>query len=307
MTYSSGNTILATDYNTFVGTVNTVCGASASYASGTGYGESDLATVSASATITAASWGLLIDAVEKAATHQGTTIVVPATNPAVGSTIEALDGTTPITGGSHDLAAAVTAIQTNKDNVDTDEQTTVAASTSNSRSSTWGYGDAAISATIQYQFTDRTHAEAFFNTGGEIHITMQHPNGATAQDNDWRDIFNNKIGTLKLGKTSTSRTGSSGTTPVFGYTGLTSSNQQIFTGYNIGSGVYAANDVLIAARIDTTNHRIQITVVLYDQHEAISPSTADNVALGTAVSSGFRKSTQYAPANPTISVTETFD
>ena len=95
MTYSSGNTILATDYNTFVGTVNTVCGASASYQSGTGYGESDLATVSAAATISATSWGLLIDAVEKAATHQGTTIVVPATNPATGDTIEALDGSPP--------------------------------------------------------------------------------------------------------------------------------------------------------------------------------------------------------------------
>lgn len=306
MTYSSGNTILATDYNTFVGTVNTVCGASASYQSGTGYGESDLATVSAAATISATSWGLLIDAVEKAATHQGTTIVVPATNPATGDTIEALDGSPP-SGGSHDLAAAVTAINTNKDNVDTGEQTTVAGSTSETRGSTWGVGDAAINCTLQYQFTDRTHIEAFFNTGGEIHLTFQHPNGSTAQDNDWRDIFNNKIGTLKLGKTYTSRTGSSGTTPVFGYTSLTGTNQQIFTGTNIGGGAYGANDVIVAARVDTTNHRIQITVALYDSHEAISPSTADTVATGTAVSSGYRKSTQYAPANPTVSTTETFD
>ena len=39
MTYSSGNTILAADYNGFVNTVNGVVGPSASYQSGDGYGD----------------------------------------------------------------------------------------------------------------------------------------------------------------------------------------------------------------------------------------------------------------------------
>jgi len=72
MTYSSGNTILAADYNTFVGTTNGVIGPSASYKSGDGYGDSDLSTVSASGTVNASSWNSLIDAVKKAATHKGT-------------------------------------------------------------------------------------------------------------------------------------------------------------------------------------------------------------------------------------------
>ena len=94
MTYSSGNTILAADYNGFVATVNAVIGPSASYQSGDGYGDSALSTVSASATVNSESWGDLIDAVKKAATHQGTSVNLPASNPTTGDTIEAYDGST---------------------------------------------------------------------------------------------------------------------------------------------------------------------------------------------------------------------
>ena len=305
MTYSSGNTILATDYNTFVGTVNTVIGPSASYQSGTGYGQSTLATVAATDEIGASEWGSLITAVKAAAQHQGTTVDLPATNPATGDLIEALDGTTA-GAGTYNLSSAVSAINTNKDNIDASEQTTVAGSSTSSRSTAWGVGDTSISAEYYIQFADRTAAEAYFNTGGEVHLTFQHPNGTSSQDNDWRDIFSTKIGTLKLGKDYTSRTGSTGTTPTFGYTGLTSSYQNIFTGTNIGGGAYGANDVTVQAKLDTTNHRVYFSVTLADQHTAISPSTADSVADGTAVSTGFRKSTVYAPATPSVTVVTGF-
>ena len=91
MTYSSGNTILAADYNTFVGTVNTVIGPSASLQSGSGYNQSTLNTVAASATVGASEWGTLITAVKSAATHQGTTVDLPAANPSTGDLIEALE------------------------------------------------------------------------------------------------------------------------------------------------------------------------------------------------------------------------
>jgi hypothetical protein len=305
MTYSSGNTILATDYNTFVGTVNTVIGPSASYQSGTGYGQSTLATVASTDTIGASEWASLITAVKNAATHQGTTINLPGTNPSTGDLIEALDGTTS-GATSYNLSTAVSSISANKDNVNAAQQSTIAGSTTNTRSTTWGQGSVSIDCEYYVQFSSRTHAEAFFNTGGEVHVTFQHPNGTTSQDVDWRDIFANKIGTLKLGKTTTTRTGSSGSTPAFGYTGLTSSYQNIFTGTNIGGGVYGANDVTVQAKLDTTNHRVYFYVVLSDQHTAISPSTADNVAAGTAVSTGFRKSTVYNPGTPSVTVTNAF-
>ena len=303
MTYSSGNTILAADYNTFVGTVNGVIGPSASYKSGDGYGDADLSTVSASATVNASSWNALIDAVKKAATHQGTSINLPGSALSTGDTIEALDGSTSGS-GTLNLSQAVTDINTNKANVDAAQQTTVAGSAASTRGSAWGTGGTeTITATVRLQFSNQVHTDAWFNTGGEIHLTFQHPNTGTssAQDDAWRTIFNTAIGTLKLQKGSISRTGSSGTIAAFGYTSLTGSYQNIFTGTNIGGGAYGANDVNVKALLDTTNHRIDFEIELVDASVAISPSTADSVAAGTAVSIGFRKSTGYNPANPTVS------
>ena len=299
MTYSSGNTILAADYNSFVNTVNGVIGESASYQSGDGYGATELSTVSASGTVNASSWGTLIDAVKKAATHQGTSVNLPGTNPATGDTIEALDGSTAGS-GTLNLSQAVTDINTNRANVDATEQTTIAGSTASTRGSVWGSGGSeTISAEVYVQFSNQVHADGFFNAGGEVHLTFQHPNGSTAQDNAWRTIFSTAIGTLKLEKGAISRTGNAGTIAALAYTSLTSSYQNIYTGTNIGGGAYGANDVTVQARIDTTNHRVYFNISLVDQSTAIAPSTADEVANGTAVSVGFRKSTQYNPATPT--------
>ena len=242
----------------------------------------------------------MIDAVKKAATHQGTTVNLPGTNPATGDTIEALDGSTAGS-GTLNLSQAVTDINTNKANVDASEQTTVAGSAASTRSGTWGSGGSeTITAEIYVQFSNRNHVDGFFNAGGEIHLTFQHPNGSSAQDDAWRTIFSTAIGTLKLEKGATSRTGNAGTIATLGYTSLTSSYQAMYTGTNIGGGAYGANDVNVTAKLDQTNHRVYFTISLVDQSVAIAPSTADVVQGGTAVSVGFRKSTQYNPATPTV-------
>jgi hypothetical protein len=147
--------------------------------------------------------------------------------------------------------------------------------------------------------------DGFFNTGGEIHLTFQHPNGTTSQDNDWRDIFNNKIGTLKLGRNYVQRTGSSGTIATVGYTSLTTTAQAMFTGTNIGGGAYGANDVSVTMKHNGSN-TITFVITFSDQHTAISPSTADTVAAGTAASVGFRRSSVYTPATPTVSASDNF-
>jgi hypothetical protein len=298
MTYSSGNTILAADYNSFVSTINTVIGNSASYKSGSGYGQSSIATVSASATIGASEWGTLMTAVTNAATHQGTSITI-GSNPSTSDTIEALDGSTAGS-GTLNLSTAVSSVSSNANNVDASEQTTVAGAAVSSRSGTWGNpATETINAEVYSQFSSQVALDAFFNTGGEIHLTFQHASGSSAQDVDWRAIFSTKVGTLKLQKTSIARTGSSGTFASFGYTSLTSSYQNIFTGTNIGGGAYAANDMTVTAKLDETNHRIYFVITLVDQSTAVAPSNADTVQAGTAVSIGYRKSTVYSPATPT--------
>lgn len=305
MTYNTGQTIAAADYNGFVNTVNSVIGNSASYRSGSGYGQTSLSTVSATDTVAAESWGDLITAVKTAAQHQGTSIDLPASNPTAGETITAFDGS--VGADTFNLTAAVNDINTNSANVDAGQQTTIAGSQASQRGSVWGSGGSeTIQAEVYVQFASQVATDAFFNTGGEIHITFQHASGSTDQDNNWRDIFNNKIGTFKLGKTATSRTGNGGTIAAFGYTSLTSSYQNIYTGTNIGGGAYAANDTNIEAYLNESNHRVYLRFTHVDQSTAIAPSTADEVAAGTAVSIGFRKSTVYAPATPSVTQTSSY-
>lgn len=300
MTYSSGNTILATDYNGFVGTVNTVIGNSASYQSTTGYGQSTLSTVSASGTVNASSWASLITAVKTAATHQGSTINLPASNPTTGDTIEALDGSTSGS-GTFNLSTAVALINTNKNNVDAAQQTTVAASTTSTRGSTWS---STINVEWYIQFASQVAADAFFNTGGEIHISFTHPNGSGDQDNNWRDVLVNKVGTIKMGLSTLTRSGSGGTISGNAYTSLNSSYQAIFTGTNIGSGQYGSNDMVINGKLDTSNHRVYFITTLTDSHTPIAPSTVDTVSAGTTVQTGFRKSSTYTIATPSVTATD---
>jgi len=300
MTYSSGNTILATDYNTFVGTVNTVIGNSASYQSSAGYGQTTIASVSASGTVNASEWATLIAAVKLAATHQGTTINLPATALATGNTIEALDGTTSAS-GTYDLSTAVTNISANKNNVDAAAQSTISAANVMTRGSAW---TDTINAEWYIQFASQVAADAFFNTGGEIHCSMTHPTGAGAQDVDWRAILQTKIGTMKMSRASFTRTGSAGTVFNVGYTSLTGTYQSIFTGTNIGAGQYAANDIVFNAKLDTSNHRVYFNVTLTDAHVPIAPSTVDSVSAGTTIDVGYRKSSTYTIATPTATTAE---
>lgn len=296
MTYSSGNTILATDYNTFVGTVNTVIGNSASYQSTSGYGQSSLASVSASGTVNAASWASLIAAVKLAATHQGTTINLPGAALSAGDTIEALDGSTAGS-GTFNLSSAVSDINSNKNNVDASEQSTVAASTIDTRSAIWSD---TINAEWYVQYASQVAADAFFNTGGEIHLSFTHPNGSSDQDNNWRDIFTNKVGTIKMALSTLTRSGSGGTISGNAYTSLNSSYQAIFTGTNIGSGQYAGNDMVINAKLDTGNHRVYFNMTLTDSHTPVAPSTVDQVSAGLTIDVGFRKSSTYTIATPSV-------
>ena len=69
MAYTSGDTILATHYNSFVSDFNTNWGTGSG---DQGYGQSNtLSTVSAGDTVTATQWSTLLARETTAATHQG--------------------------------------------------------------------------------------------------------------------------------------------------------------------------------------------------------------------------------------------
>jgi hypothetical protein len=309
MAYSSTNTITAADYNSFVATVNGVIGVG----SGTkGYNQSTLTTVSATDQITAAHWTALLAAVSKAATHQGTSVTIPGASntgyPATDDTIHAFDGSQTIGGASYsyNLTGAITDIDSNYQNVDTGEQTTVAGQHTSTRTSAWGgeVGTAAINTDVTATFASQNAVRGFFNTGGEIHITMDQPTATTTQSTSWNTVFDTSIGTIKMGYTGTTRTGNAGTpSTTVGFHDLTSSYATIFEGTNIGSGAYSANDVLVQAKSDGAGV-ITFQITLDDQHAPTAPSAVDTVESGTNVVFAIRKSSQYSPANPNWATAE---
>ena len=312
MAYSTGNTITAADYNSFVATVNGVIGAGSG---SKGYQQSTLSTVAQTDEITAAHWTALLDAVNKAAAHQGTSVTLPGGSntgyPASSDTIHAFDGSQTIGGASYsyNLSGAVTDVDTNYQNVDAAQQTTVAAQHTSARGSAWG-GEGSTPATINSDVTctfgSLVLAKQFFNTGGELHCTLDQPTATTTQSTNWNTIFDTSIGTMKMGYTGTTRTGNAGTpSTTIGFHDLTTSYQTVFEGTNIGSGAYAANDVLVQVKHDGAGV-VTFQITLADQHTSVSPSTVDTVESGTKATFAIRKSSQYTPANPSWATAEAF-
>jgi len=310
MAYSSTNTITAADYNSFVSTVNGVIGVG----SGTkGYNQTALSSVSATDQITAAHWTGLLTAVTNAATHQGTSVTIPGGSdtgyPASSDTIHAFDGSQTIGGAAYtyNLSGAVTDIDTNYQNVDTGQQTTPATQHTSTRGSAWGgeAGTASINSDVTATFADTNAARGFFNSGGELHITMDQPTATTDQSNSWNSVFDTSIGTIKMAYTGTTRTGNGGTpSTTTGFHDLTGTYATIFEGTNIGSGAYSANDVLVQAKVASGVITIQIT--LDDQHVPTGPSTVDTVESGTKADFTSRRSTVYAPTYPSWATTDSF-
>jgi len=311
MAYSSTNTITAADYNSFVSTVNGVIGAGSG---SKGYTQSTLSTVSATDQITAAHWTALVDAVNKAALHQGTSVTLPGGSstgyPATDDTIHAFGGSQTIGGASYsyDLSTAVTNCDTNYQNVDAGQQTVGSDLHTSTRSSAWGgeAGTAAINTDVTCTFASQTVVRGFFNTGGEIHITLDQPTATTTQSTNWNTIFDTSIGTIKMGYTGTTRTGNAGTpSTTTGFYDLTSSYATIFEGTNIGSGAYSANDVLVQAKSNGSGV-ITFQITCDDQHTPTAPSAVDTVESGTNAKFKVRKSNQYTFANPSFATTDSF-
>ena len=101
MAYQQGDTITASDYNTFATNINTIIGTGSA---DSGYGISEIAAVSAGNTITAAQWNSLLSGLQKGANHQGTTLTNASNTVSAGGNILPLSN----------LEADITLITTNK-------------------------------------------------------------------------------------------------------------------------------------------------------------------------------------------------
>lgn len=233
MAYAQFGLIQATDFNTFVGgnpttTANTLNATWATGGGTAGYGQTAIANVAVGNTVIATGqWNSLVSNTASAATHQGSTIT-SVTAPVAGGTITY-------------LSAIPTNLQTvygNRLNAATQGSTT---------SNTATFGSAwqnQLTFTHTATFANGDAARYFFNSGGQIKMTVSHP-GGTGINLLLTNLASNvgtvvqsapTSGTVSIVGTSYAgiqKVGGGGNAPTVdstkGYFGMTVSNATVFT------------------------------------------------------------------------------
>ena len=166
MTYAQFGTVQASDFNTLVGgnpttTANTLNATWATGGGTAGYGQTAVANVTVGQSVAATSqWASLVTNTANAATHQGSSIT-SVTAPVAGGTITFLSA----------IPTNLQTIYTNRLNAATQGSTTansVTTATTWSDKATW---------THTATFANGDAARYFFNSGGQLKITMSHPTG----------------------------------------------------------------------------------------------------------------------------------
>jgi hypothetical protein len=286
MTYAQFGTIQATDFNTLAGGNPTTTSGTlnAVWATGggiSGYGQTALANVAAGNTVASTGqWSTLVANTASAATHQGSSITA-VTAPVSGGTITFLSA----------IPTNLTTIFTNRLNAASQgTSTTNAITTSTSWSSvaTW---------THTATFANGDAARYFFNSGGQLKLTMSHP-GATGINLLFNNLSSN-VGTVVMSAPSSgtitvvgtsyngiTKIGGGGNAPTIsqnsGYYAMTTANANVFTQTaSTGPSGYLSTFIRVIAKSNGTqgsNSDAGSVVTLY--------TVWDEVPDGLTVTSG---------------------
>lgn len=249
MAYQAGDTILDDEYNNFVAKADSTFGynifagttAAASGNFDLGLGQTNITTVSAGNTITAAQWNSLFTGITNIANHANIT-VTSAAAVSTGNTIAikaALET---------DLGSLRTAIQGGCASA-TALTTSAALQTATTASEGW---DTSATQAVRVTFTNANQMRWFFNAGGKVRITV----GTTAASVNPKDTafanLGTAIGNLDIGSKSTTRSGTGEITTTnglaLGFHDLTTSYQTILLLTSDNTG-YTSNTVKIEARL----------------------------------------------------------
>lgn len=204
MSYAQYQTIAASDFNGLVGanpgsTTNVLNTTWATGAASAGYGQTAEANVATGDLITATKWANLVNKTASAATHQGSSITA-VTAPVAGGVITYLSA----------IPTNLTTIYTNKLNAATQSSTTSNAVVSGS---TWS--DKATF-THTATFANGDAARYFFNSGGQLAITVSNAN-TTAGINLLLNQLCTNVGTVVLSAVTSGTASIAGTS----YNGVT--------------------------------------------------------------------------------------
>lgn len=172
MTYSSGSTILAADYNTFVtAATNSLNGV------GNTYGQTPVAAASAGGTITATQWATLVNTLTNYGAHTNTTLT-SRTAPVAGNTISILAN----------VQTDLNNTYTNRWNAATVGATFTGWTGTNSKTAATGAGTWTITITNTVSFANATAANSFFGAGGVVKIVSSKTATGATGDPPWNAL-----------------------------------------------------------------------------------------------------------------------
>lgn len=294
MTYSVGNTIVATDYNGFVSTNGAnINGIWSTGAASFGYGETAVSTVSAAATITATQWSTLNSRISSMASHTGTTITSRA-NPVVSDTITILSN----------LGTDITNITTNRGNAVASGAQTVAFSGTSSKTTNTGSGNDAWSITFTHTITwaSANAARYFFNAGGRIKWECNKTSTGQDGDAEWNDLASTLVGDIYItggvatqtiaavNYTGTTKVGGTGTpntlTTTTGWYDLLTTDTLIYKQF-ADTAPYTGQSIAVNAKTATSGTQLVLTTVWDDPGGDAAPGGTNIISGGTATSSPF--------------------
>lgn len=170
------------------------------------------------------------------------------------------------------------------------------------------WGSFTIFGTFQFELPSEDIMRYFFNTGGEIRFSFNHPSTSNVRNARWADVLNTLVISFTATKTTQISGSYAGLAQNIGYYQLTEAWQIIFDGTNMSAYAINQQDVKLEARstfiggLNGAKGRIIEFRITLAQDEA---GFDDLIVGGTTVSlSHYRATTTVVIPNPTCTVTE---
>lgn len=272
MSVNNQTLITAANYNSLQSRVANLLG---SGFGGSGYGQTLVsAPVAVGEIVTAEHMNLLREDINRAHVHQTGSL-----SSLLAIDVESLIGANAVDGdaekGFNSYSAVITILEGNAGEVD-GTQVTLETATTSTRFAGWA-GQLVHMFTVN--FADADERRAFFNAGGEIHMSAEIVGDNTPKGQDWNSILTN-MGTVKFAKETTTKTGAAGTVQAIGNFDLSSSFQEIFQRRG-QADYYAENRYFIYCK-ETSLDSIQFRIEFLDNDQG-DPND-DEVVRGTLTS-----------------------
>lgn len=305
MAYSQGGLIEASDYNTFIG--NTTAGLNRVWSTGAGdagYGQTDIATVSPAATVTATNWATLVNSLAATGAHQGTTLT-SRTAPVTGNLIAILAN----------VSADITSVTTNRGNAAA-SGTAIGTFTGDvSQTAATGSGQQSwrITFTQTVTFASANAARFFFNAGGIVRLLYGKTSTGTDHDPDWNTLVgqcgsinftgrvNSTTNTIAgQAYTGTTRIGGSGGTQTTlatttGFYNLTAGGSAVtIFQLNNADAPYTPEFIRTQVALNAGGTVLTFTTIWYDDGSS-GAGVSSNISGGTATTSPATSITGTAP------------